>query len=65
MSTTFYPNWLTKEAALAIYGTPKALAEALGIERANVYMWKAGQPIPQKHDLKIRYVLKPELFKAA
>lgn len=59
MSTTLH---ITKERAIELFGSPTALAEALGIERANVYMWEDGKPIPQKHALRIRYELKPEAF---
>jgi hypothetical protein len=59
MSTTLH---ITKERAIELFGSPLELAEALGIERANVYMWKDGEPIPQKHALHIRFVLKPEAF---
>ncbi len=59
MSTTLH---ITKERALELFGTPAELADALGIERANVYMWKDGEPIPEKHALRIRFVLKPEAF---
>ena len=60
MSTTLY---LTKERAVALFGSPLILADALGISRANVYMWEDGKPIPQKHALRIKYELKPEAFK--
>ena len=56
------PLHVTKEQAIELFGTPLALAEALGIERANVYMWPDGEPIPEKHALRIRFVLKPEAF---
>lgn len=61
MSTTLH---VTKELALKLFGTPLELAQALGIERANVYMWKDGEPIPEKHALRIRYELKPEAFRS-
>lgn len=54
---------ITVERAIELFGTPLALAEALGIERSNVYMWESGKPIPDKHALRIRYELKPEAFK--
>lgn len=60
MSTTLH---ITKEKAVSLFGTPLALAEALGIERANIYMWPDKDPIPEKHALRIRYELKPEAFK--
>lgn len=53
---------ITKEEALAAYGGDTlALAEALGITRSAIYQWPEG-PIPQTQALKLRYVLKPDVF---
>jgi len=60
MSTTLH---ITKEKALSLFDSPLALAKALGIERANIYMWPDKEPIPEKHALRIRYELKPEAFR--
>lgn len=51
-----------KDDAIAAYGTTEALAEALGIGRTAVVMWSDSKPIPEKHALKLRYVLKPAYF---
>lgn len=54
---------ITKEHALAAYGNVGSdLAKALGITPSAVYQWKDGEPIPNEQALKLRYVLKPELF---
>lgn len=53
---------ITKAEALAAYdGDTLALANALGISRSAVYQWADG-PIPEAQALKLRYVLKPEVF---
>lgn len=53
---------LTKREAIALFKTAKGLAEALGVSKSAVSQWPDG-PIPVKHDLRIRYELKPERFK--
>jgi len=53
---------LHKSEAVALFGSAKALARALGISKAAVSQWPEG-PIPQKQDLKIRYELKAEHFR--
>ncbi len=53
---------ITKEKAIALYGTRTALARALGISKAAVSQWKDGEAIPEVQALKIRYILKPEAF---
>lgn len=56
---------ITKEQALAAYdGDTQALADALGITRSAIYQWTDG-PIPEAQALKLRFVLKPDAFKAA
>lgn len=67
------PRPITKARALRIFRvkgptptktrarTKKALCDALGITRQAFDQWKDG-PIPEVHDLKIRYELRPELF---
>jgi hypothetical protein len=53
---------ISKDEALAAYGGDTlALAEALGITRSAIYQWPDG-PIPQAQALKLRYVLKPDVF---
>lgn len=56
---------ISKEQAVALFGSQAKLAKALGIFPAAVSQWKDGKPIPQKQALKIRYVLKPEAFVCA
>lgn len=51
-----------KRDAIAAYGSPTALAEALGISRPAVVMWPDNRPIPQRHALRLRYELKPDVF---
>lgn len=53
---------ISKEDALAAYnGDTLALANALGITRSAIYQWPDG-PVPEAQALKLRYVLKPEVF---
>ncbi len=49
---------LTKREAIALFKTAKGLAEALGVSKSAVSQWPEG-PIPVKHDLRIRYELRP------
>lgn len=52
---------ITKAEAIEIFGTVEALRDALGLKtRQAIYMWPDG-PIPEPHELKIRYVLIPGL----
>jgi transposase-like protein len=54
---------ITKEHALAAYGNIGSdLAKALGITPSAVYQWRDGEAIPNEQALKLRYVLKPEVF---
>lgn len=54
---------MTKEEALAAYGgSVSALADALGISTSAIYQWEEGKPIPADKALRIRFVLKPEVF---
>lgn len=54
---------LTKEQAIELFGSVEALRLALGLKsRAAIYLWKPGKPIPENHDLRIRYELRPVLF---
>lgn len=53
---------ISKQSAIDAYGTHQALADALGISRTAVTMWPDDAPIPEKHALKLRYELRPELF---
>jgi len=56
---------ITKEQAIGIYLTQSNLARALGISRQAVSDWPNGKPIPEAQALKLRFILKPELFKVA
>lgn len=56
---------ISKQDAISAYGTQEALADALGISRTAVTMWSDTKPIPERHALKLQYVLKPELFAEA
>jgi hypothetical protein len=53
---------LRKHEAIALFSTAKGLATALGISKSAVSQWSEG-PIPENHDLKIRYELRPERFR--
>jgi len=54
---------ITKEQAIGMYTSVAKLAAALNISRQAVYLWPDGSEIPELYDLKIRYELRPELFK--
>lgn len=57
---------LTKEQAIELFGSVKALQAALGLKtHSAIYMWEDGEPIPDGHYLRIRYQLKPKAFDAA
>lgn len=55
---------LNKHEAIALFSSAKALAKALGISKSAVSQWPDG-PIPERHDLRIRYELRPEHFQGA
>lgn len=53
---------IEKAAAMAAYeGNASELARALGITPQAIYQWPDG-PIPEVHALKLRFVLRPEVF---
>ncbi len=54
---------MTKEQAIGLFGSVKGLRDALGLRtRSAIYMWKDGEAIPDTHELRIRYELRPEAF---
>lgn len=53
---------ITKEEAVALFGSKAELARALGINKASVTEWPDGKPIPERRALQIYYQLKPEAF---
>ena len=54
---------ITKAAALGLYnGNQSRLAAALKITSSAVSQWAEDKPIPEVHELKLRYVLHPEAF---
>lgn len=56
---------ITKEQAIAAFGgSVPALAAALGITPAAVYLWKDNRPIPKLQAMRLRFELKPEIFQA-
>lgn len=52
---------ITKNEAVEMFGSKADLARALGIAKSAVSQWSDG-PIPEKQAMKIRFMLKPELF---
>lgn len=53
---------ISKSAAIAAYdGNASELARALGISPQAVYQWDE-DAIPETHALKLRFVLKPDVF---
>ncbi|MBB1061904.1 Cro/CI family transcriptional regulator [Marilutibacter spongiae] len=53
---------ISKAEAIAAYGgNASALANALRITPSAVYQWPEG-PIQERHALKLRFVLKPDVF---
>lgn len=53
---------ISKAEAIAAYGgNASKLARALRITPSAVYQWPDG-PIDERHALKLRFVLKPEVF---
>jgi len=56
---------ITKEQAVALFGSQIALAKALGITKGAVSQWRDGEPIPEAQALKLRYEIAPEAFQAA
>ena len=53
---------ITKKQAINLFGSAKALYEALGISKQAVSQWPDDKPIPEDKALRIRYELKPEAF---
>lgn len=39
------------------------LARMLGISKGAISHWDMDKPIPERHQLRLRYELKPKLFK--
>jgi len=53
---------LILEQVLPFFGNKKAqLADALGISRQAINNWKLDEAIPEKHELKIRHELLPNI----
>ena len=56
---------ITRNEAIALYGSAVALAEALGYaSRHAVYMWPKDGHIPNEPYMRLRYQLRPEAFNA-
>lgn len=53
---------ITKSDALAQYKNQAALAEALGVTRQAVSKYPYGPPLPELWQMKLRFLLKPEVF---
>ena len=55
---------ISKSEALAAYeGNASALARDLDITPQAIYQWPEDKPIPDLQAMKLRFVLKPELFR--
>ena len=54
---------VTRQQAIALYGSAIGLASALGYKsRHAIYMWPKKGPIPEWPYMKLRYELRPEAF---
>lgn len=53
---------ITKEQAVAHFGSQAKVAYALGLTRSAVSQWKAKEPIPVEQALRLRYEIAPEAF---
>ncbi len=53
---------IQKAEAIGMFRNKAQLARALGITRQAIDRWPDDKPIPEKHALKIRFVLRPELW---
>lgn len=56
---------MTKQEAVQLFRNQSDLAEALGISRSAVSQWDDEAHIPEVHELRIRYVLRPEHFETS
>lgn len=57
-----YPDRLKKRHLKSLFGTYAAAAKALGVSKGAIGNYADDDLIPENHDLKIRYRLKPEAF---
>ena len=59
---------LTKRQAITIFETRQKLADALGLKSVStISMWGGGGDdalVPEVHELRIRYELRPDAFDA-
>jgi len=55
---------ILKEQAVAMFGSVRALADALSVEPQAIYQWPDGQPIPEKRQLQLRYEILPKMHMA-
>lgn len=54
---------ITKAEAIASYGgNASELAKALKIRPQAVYQWPDDRGIPENHELRLKYELRPEVF---
>lgn len=53
---------ISKTEAIGMFRNKAHLAKALGLTRQAIDRWADDKPIPQKHALAIRFILRPELF---
>lgn len=52
---------MTAREALSYFKNKVALANALGVKKQAVSRWKLDEPIPEKHELRLKHEIIPEL----
>ena len=52
---------ITKRKLLTVFKSQADIARKLGIDDPAVCRWPMDKPIPEKHELRLRYVLMPEV----
>ena len=54
---------MKKTDAIKLFNSAANLARALGVSESAVSQW--AEDVPEKHELRIRYELKPDYFEPA
>lgn len=52
---------ITKRKLLTVFKSQSEVARKLGLDAPAVSKWPMDKPIPEKHELRLRYVLMPEI----